>query len=154
MIEEVVPEKQWINLPWPYTHFTNKNRMKGCEKQGFSLSVQIIELNHTLISIFRTCYMHDIVLLVRKIAWVNLLLRANRKRSLKARERVQNHRKKRKKQNLTKEGRVSINMKIVSGSWSLHSKGRGDCRLMQLYWWCISSTLACIKCKTWLIIMY
>ena len=42
-----------------------------------------------------------------------MLLRANRKRSLKAREcRI---RKKREKQSLTKEGRASIDMKTVSG---------------------------------------
>ena len=35
-------------------HFTNKNPMKSCEKQGFLHSVQIIKQNHTLISIFPT----------------------------------------------------------------------------------------------------
>jgi len=46
---------------------------------------------------------------------------------------VKNNRKKRKKQSLTEEGRASIDMKTVtvSGSWSVHSKGRGDCRLME-----------------------
>ena len=52
-----------------------------------------------------------------------MLLRANRKHSLKVRESAESHKKKRKKQSLTKEGRASVNMKTVSGSWSLHSKG-------------------------------
>ena len=55
-----------------------------------------------------------------------MLLRANRKRSLKVREcRI-----------TEKRGRNKVSMKkgdmrTVSGSWSLHSKGRGDCRLTQ-----------------------
>jgi len=55
-----------------------------------------------------------------------MLLRANRKHSLKARERERerewNHR---------KRNKASVYMKTVSSGWSLYSKGRGDCRLMQ-----------------------
>ena len=56
-----------------------------------------------------------------------MLLRANRKHSLKVRESAESQKKERKKVS-PKKGEQAL---TVSGNWSLHSKERGDCRLMQ-----------------------
>ena len=52
---------QWMGskLKEKNARFTNKNHTKGCEKQGFSLSVQIIKQKPTPISIFHTCYIYS-----------------------------------------------------------------------------------------------
>jgi len=71
------------------------------------------------------------VLLIRKIEQVNMLLRVNRSIHWR-RESAESQKKRNKQSHQRRESKCRH--ETGSGNWNLHSKGRGDSRLMQQRW--------------------